>query len=405
MSSDSAAATLAPLDERRRQHAVVSLGLVIPVRQESDERLDRITRLAQRVFDAAWTSITVLDDDRAWFPSAQGFDIEQMDREDTFCDRTTRARQFTVVEDAAADPRFSGLTAVREGGIRFYAGVPLLDSQDNVVGVFCLYDTRVRALSADEEQTLRDLAAWAQQELVTNREMTRAGQVQASMLPSRPIKEGDWQVTGICLPAQAVGGDLYDYALTGHVLHLGLGDVMGKGTGAALVGAGVRAAIRATHASVVEGTNLGTATTQVARSLVRDLERAETFVTLFQAAIDLHHGVMRYVDAGSGLCVLLRRDGRAELLSGEDRPLGVFRDDRWSEHLVSLDPGDRLLLFSDGVLDLLDDPDDWVTEVALMMRTHADAGSLLAELRRATRERLQLDDVTAVAVYCGDPVG
>lgn len=405
MSSDSAAATLAPLDERRRQHAVVSLGLVIPVRQESDERLDRITRLAQRVFDAAWTSITVLDDDQAWFPSAQGFDIAQMDRDDTFCDRTTRARQYTVVEDATADPRFSGLTAVREAGIRFYAGVPLLDSQDNVVGVFCLYDTRVRGLSAEEEQTLKDLAVWAQQELVTNREMTRAGQVQASMLPSRPIKEGEWQVTGICLPAQAVGGDLYDYALTGHVLHLGLGDVMGKGTGAALVGAGVRAAIRATHASVVDGTNLGTATTQVAQSLVRDLERAETFVTLFQAAIDLRHGVMRYVDAGSGLCVLLRRDGRAELLSGEDRPLGVFRDDRWSEHLVPLDPGDRLLLFSDGVLDLLDDPDDWVTEVALMMRTHADAGSLLAELRRATRETVQLDDVTAVAVYCGGPVG
>lgn len=404
MSSDSAAASLAPLAERRRQHAVVSLGLTIPVRHASDERLDRVTRVAQRIFDVAWTSITVLDDDRAWFPSAQGFDLEEMAREDTFCDRTTRARTLTVVSDALADPRYSGLSAVRESGIRFYAGVPLVDSQDNVVGVFCLYDTRVRTLSAEELQTLEDLAVWAQQELVTNREMTRAGQVQASMLPSQPIKEGDWQVTGLCLPAQAVGGDLYDYALTGHVLHLGLGDVMGKGTGAALVGAGVRAAIRATHASVVEGSNLGTATTQVAQSLVRDLERAETFVTLFQAAIDLRHGVMRYVDAGSGLCVVVRDDGRAELLSGEDRPLGVFRDDRWTEHLVPLNPGDRLLLFSDGVLDLLDDPDDWVTEVAAMVRRHADAGSLLAELRRATRDALQLDDVTAVAVYCGDAV-
>jgi sigma-B regulation protein RsbU (phosphoserine phosphatase) len=404
MSSDSAAATVAPLDERRRQHAVVSLGLAIPVRQESDERLDRITRLAQRLFDAAWTSITVLDEDRAWFPSAQGFDIEEMAREDTFCDRTTRARTFTVVPDATADPRYSGLTAVRESGIRFYAGVPLLDSQDNAVGVLCLYDTRVRTLSADEELTLKDLAVWAEQELVTHREMTRAGQVQASLLPSQPIKEGDWQVAGICLPAQAVGGDLYDYALTGHVLHLGLGDVMGKGTGAALVGAGVRAAVRATHASVIEGTNLGTATTRVAQSLVRDLERAETFVTLFQAAIDLRHGVMRYVDAGSGLCLLVRGDGRAELLSGEDRPLGVFRDDKWAEHLVPLDAGDKLLLFSDGVLDLLDDPDDWVTEVAALVRSHDDAGSLLAELRRATREAIQLDDVTAVAVYCGDAV-
>ena len=66
--------------------------------QQRDERLDRITRLAQRVFGSAWTSITVLDDDRAWFPSAQGFDIPVMAREDTFCNRTT---------ERGADPQTS----------------------------------------------------------------------------------------------------------------------------------------------------------------------------------------------------------------------------------------------------------------------------------------------------------
>jgi phosphoserine phosphatase RsbU/P len=406
MTSDSVAAEVpsSTRDERRRQHAVESLGLVLPLRSEGDDRLDRITRVAQRVFDVAWTSITVLDEDRAWFPSMQGFDITEMARSDTFCDRTTRARRLTVVPDALADPRFADLTAVREGGIRFYAGVPLLDTHDNVVGVFCLYDTRVRTLTDDQLLTLQDLGAWAQQELVTTREMTRAGRVQASMLPAKPLRTGDWYVAGVCLPALAVGGDLYDYGRSGDVIHLGLGDVMGKGTGAALVGAGVRAAIRATHASVVGGANLGRTTTQVAASLGRDLERSETFVTLFQAAIDVRHGVMRYVDAGSGLCVVVRRDGTVDLLSGEDRPLGVFPGDRWTEHLTSLDPGDRVFLFSDGVLDLLEDPDDWVHEIGNLVRRHDDVQGLLDELVAATSEQLQPDDVTAVAVWCGEQV-
>lgn len=412
MSSDSAAAEAVPStvrssdtpsrDERRRQRAVESLGLGVPAHPVRDEGFDRITRVAQQVFAAAWTSITVLDGDQAWFPGAQGFDIASMPRSDTFCDRTTRARRLTVVPDARTDPRFADLTAVREAGIRFYVGVPLVDTLDNVIGVFCLYDTRVRTLDDTEVQVLEDLAVWAQQELVATREMTRAGQVQASMLPELAIRTDGWHVAGVCLPAMAVGGDLFDYGMTEDVLHVGLGDVMGKGTGAALIGAGVRAAIRATHESVVTGTNLGTATTRVADSLGGDLDRAETFVTLFQAAIDLRRGVMRYVDAGSGLCLVVRADGSVELLSGEDRPLGVFRGDRWTEHLTVLDPGDRLFFFSDGVLDLLADPDGWVHEIGALVKRHDDVDGLLEEIAAAATESVQLDDVTAVAVYCSD---
>ena len=391
-------------DEQRRQRAVESLGLEIPAVRPEDRTLNRITRLAQRIFDVAWTSITVVDGDKAWFPSAQGFGPVTMARSDTFCDRTTRARRFVHVPDARLDPLYADLSAVRDRGIRFYAGVPLRDSFDNVVGVLCLYDTSVRTLDESEVQTLKDLAAWAQQELVAAREMTRAGQVQASMLPPGPIHVDGWTVAGLCQPAMAVGGDLYDYGLSGRVLHIGLGDVMGKGTGAALIGAGVRSAVRATHESVVGGGNLGTLTTQVARSLSRDLERAETFVTLFQAAVDLRRGVMRYVDAGSGLCVLLRADGRLDLLAGEDRPLGVFPGDRWTEHLTRLDPGDRLFLFSDGLLDLLENPDDWVTEVGDLVRRHPDVSGLLRELD-ATTQYGQVDDVTAVALYCGEALG
>lgn len=401
MSSESAPADRS---ERRRQHAVEVFDLALPSRPRREERLDRITRVAQRAFGVAWTTITVLDGDQAWFPSAQGFAGNPVVRQDTFCDRTTRYARLTIVRDAQSDDLYADLPAVREEGIRFYAGVPLLDNQDNVVGTFCLFDTRVRDFDAEDLQLLEDLAAWAQGELVATREMTRAGRVQATLLPQRTLTVGGWQIAGICRPALAIGGDLFDYGLTGDVLHLGLGDVMGKGIGAALVGAGVRAAIRATHESVVSGTNLGRATTQVAASLDRDLDRSETFVTLFQAAIDVRQGVMRYVDAGSGLCVVLRATGRVDLLAGDDRPLGVFPGDRWTEHLTPLEAGDRMLTFSDGVLDLLDDPDDWVNEVGALVRRHATVDGLLSELVAATDRAVQLDDVTALAVYCGDGV-
>src|SRR5215218_2052230 len=126
---------------------------------ERSERLDRITRLARKIFDTRWTSITVLDDKQAWFPSAAGFDQRVMPREDTFCNHTAQADTDVRVADATLDPRFQSLPAVLDSGIRFYAGVPLRDPGGHTVGVFCLYDDRVRELDAEEQQTLEDLAA------------------------------------------------------------------------------------------------------------------------------------------------------------------------------------------------------------------------------------------------------
>jgi len=382
-------------DERRRQRAVESLGLA----GRREERFDRITRLARTVFGVDWASITVLDGDQAWFPGAAGFDIRSAPRDQTFCDRTTQAGSLVVVEDATQDPRFADLPAVTEMGIRSYAGAPLRDPAGNIVAVFCIYDQRTRTFDAEEIQTLEDLAAWAQLELVSSGEMQRAGQVQASMLPSKPVRSGAWEVNGVCVPALAVGGDIFDYAVANGIAHLGLGDVMGKGTGAALLGAGVRAAVRGTHDAVVSGVDLGVTVTQVARSMTPDLMRAESFVTLFEAALDLDDGFLRYVDAGMGLCLVVRADGTLDRLSSEDLPLGVLPDDHWSEQSTTLGPGDRLLLFSDGLLDLVEDPERWWEPVGALVSEHDDTTNLLSAIVRLAVEQTQLDDVTAVAVF------
>ncbi|HXH79313.1 GAF domain-containing SpoIIE family protein phosphatase [Nocardioides sp.] len=385
--------------ERRRQRAVDSLGLSAPLRQLRDARFERITRVASKVLDTAWASITVLDGDQAWFPSAHGFDIPLMARDETFCSRTTAYGRVTVVPDATLDPDFASLPLVVGEGIRFYAGVPLVDPTGNIVGVFCVYDHEPRTLPGEDLQTLEDLAAWAQQELIGSGEMLRAGRVQAAMLPAAPIRTDGWHVDGICMPALAVGGDTFDYALTDAIVHIGLGDVMGKGTGAALVGAGVRAAVRSLHLDVVQGADLGAMTHRLSQVLQGDLDRAESFVTLFQCAIDTRSGAVRYVDAGAGLCVVVRVDGSVERMASEDRPIGILPEDTWTQHRTTLEPGERMLMFSDGLLDLLEDQVEWWHEVGRLVADHADPPGLLTAIRMLTVDQLGLDDVTAVAVY------
>jgi phosphoserine phosphatase RsbU/P len=382
-------------EEDRRQRAVDGLTLA---EGQSVERLDRITRLARTVFDVPFSSIAVLDGDRAWFASIQGTELRSLPRTATFTDRADVDRVLLVVEDAVSDPRFADLPAVTDDGIRFAAEQPLRDPLGNVLGTLGIFDTRPRSLDEEERATLVDLAAWAEQVLTASTEMSQAGRVQASLLPARPLRLPGWTVDGLCLPALAVGGDFYDYGVGHGVAHVSLGDVMGKGTGAALLGAGVRSAIRGTHEAVVAGVDLGITATQVARSLLPDLERAESFVTLLEAAVDLDDGFVRLVDAGSGLAVVARTDGRVERLRSDDRPFGVLPDDHWTEQQLTLSPGDRLLLFSDGLLDLLDDPIDWAPEVGRLVAGATDGPGVLADVVALGHARTPLDDVTAVVM-------
>ena len=303
------------------------------------------------------------------------------------------------MEDAREDPRFADFAMVEAGMLVSYAGVPLRDSMGHVLGSLCVSDTRPRDLDADELATLTDLARWAEQELTASSEMRQARQVQASMLPVLPVCTDEWEVAGMCLPALAVGGDFYDYTVTDDVLHVMLGDVMGKGTGAALVGAGIRAALRGTTPAVTAGVDLGVTTTQVARSVNTDLERAESFVTLVQAAVDLEDGTARYVDGGAGLGLVAHHDGTSTRLSSLDRPIGVLPDDHWTEHELDLRPGDRLVFFSDGLLDLLDDPLAWWEAVEALVRAADDVSDLLGSVGLLARRRTPLDDVTVVGVF------
>ncbi|MGR6966487.1 PP2C family protein-serine/threonine phosphatase [Geodermatophilus sp. URMC 61] len=391
----------APTDpvEARRLQALEQLHLL---GTGQEERFDRITRLAQRVFDVPIATITLVDEDSLWFKSAQGMPVDRAERQASFCDRTIALGTTHVVPDALADVRYATTPAVTgPPRIRFYAGQPLAGPGGLTVGTLCLFDVRPRSLDAGDVALLEELGRWTEQELAHSVEMDRAREVQQALLPQRPPELPGYRVAGSCQPAFAVGGDLFDHDLVGGDLVLSVADVMGKGAGAAILMATVRAVLRTTvrDSGARDGRRPeGDVLTATNRILLPDLQRTGSFVTAFHARLDAATGRVRYGDAGHGLSLVRRGTGGVERLAGEDLPLGIDVDQSWTEHEVVLEPGDTLFSFSDGLFDVLGGTHEALAEVTRLLEAHPEPDDLLRAVRALASAAAPLDDVTAVAV-------
>jgi phosphoserine phosphatase RsbU/P len=132
----------------------------------SEERFDRIVRLATRVFDVPIAYVALVDADRQWFKARCGVQVEQTGREISFCGHTILQDEPLIIPDASRDARFrDNPLVVGPPYIRFYAGHPLKGPKGYRVGTFCLADRRPRSLSPAQLETFGHLAALAEHEL------------------------------------------------------------------------------------------------------------------------------------------------------------------------------------------------------------------------------------------------
>jgi phosphoserine phosphatase RsbU/P len=396
---------LAPEVEDARMRSVEQLHLL---GSAPEERFARITRMARQVFGVPMAAVSLVDRDCQWFQQNDGLDLAgTVPRQQTIC-RATIARTYMnvdepalIIEDARQDPDFCELPAIKaEGGVRFYAGYPLFGPGGYPVGTFCIYDTEPRALDSEQIETFRELAGWVQRELERLDEMDRAVEVQSHLLP-RPLGElPGYTVCAVCLPAFAVGGDFYDHYSSRRGVIFTVADVMGKGLGAAILTAGVRSALRAASRAIDEmdhGADLADAVNSVSAQLSEDFASTETFVTLFHARLDIATGAVRYVDAGHGLAVIVRKTGVVEPLPSEGLPLGVLPDEKWVSHDVMLEDGETLVIASDGVLDLVGDGTD-IRPALKFVAQHTDPVELCHQARALAETGAALEDVTLVAI-------
>lgn len=378
-------------DEATRQAALDALKILDTA---PEERFDRITRLAQQLFGVETAAISLIDHDRQWFKSKIGLEAEETSRSVAFCDVTIRESKNFTVPDATQDSRFSNNPLVTgDPNIRFYAGYPLETPGGERVGALCIFDPHPRVFSEAEELQLRDLALWVQKEMVTENELKRAAQVQKGFTPQQPEKTFGYDGAGGCAPSRIVGGDFYDWYPVNKGGDFTLADVMGKGMGAAIIAATVRAVLRAGAGSddIVKGIETAVST------LEADLNSTGSFVTLFHARCYVKTGLIRYVDAGHGLSIVMRHNGDIERLSSENPPLGVGFGHTWKEDSFVLNHGDTLITVSDGVLDLFDGTLAALDNVAEIARGCSSAQEIVDAILSRAGQNTD-DDVTVLVL-------
>lgn len=229
-------------------------------------------------------------------------------------------------------------------------------------------------------------------------ELKYAAEIQSKLLPRSYPNIPGFEIAAQCLPAKQVGGDFFDWQeLEPGALSLTLGDVMGKGMAAAMLMATVRAAIRS-----VARNRPATALVQAERALLPDLENSESFVTLFHALLTTSSRTLTFVDCGHGFVFLRRENGAVEDLLPRDLPLGVPGKKLFQEGTVVFQPGDALVLFSDGLIDARPELALNNTALAAQLGGQVTAQEMVERLVELTdQEGEQLpDDVTVLVVRC-----
>jgi len=160
-----------PPDENARIQVLRALNILDT---PPEERFDRLTRLARRVFSVPISTVTMVDSNRQWFKSCGGVDVRETPREISFCAHAILYDDLLIVENAAKDERFKDNPFVTEHPkIRFYAGCPLV-LHGYRIGTICVIDMKSRAFTEEDRQLLKDLARLAEQELALTESVSAA---------------------------------------------------------------------------------------------------------------------------------------------------------------------------------------------------------------------------------------
>lgn len=147
-----------------------------------EERFDRITKLATKVFNVPISTITLVDSNREWYKSVCGLEEKEGDRAVSFCGHAMLEDEILIIPDAKKDPRFSdNPMVVGEPFIRFYAGVPLFSADGARIGTFCVKGHEPREITDEEKEILKGLAKWTELEINTHNLSVALDQVKKSV--------------------------------------------------------------------------------------------------------------------------------------------------------------------------------------------------------------------------------
>lgn len=234
-------------------------------------------------------------------------------------------------------------------------------------------------------------------------EMMVASQIQQSIIPEKIPAMNGYDLAAVSIPALEVGGDFYDiFSRDPGQYTLVLADVSGKGVPAALFMVLSRTVIRVLTRWMRKPVDI----LQSSNHIFIEDSGSVSFVTLFYALLDSENNTIRYVNAGHNPPVVYRKSGELELLNPTGPVIGLLDTPQYQDRMISLHPGDLLVIYSDGVTEAMNSSGELFSEQRLhsLIRDHHDqtAGDLIQAILTGVHEfagrEPQSDDITLMVV-------
>jgi len=272
----------------------------------------------------------------------------------------------------------------------------------------------VNALAAQVASAVRKVELYSEAIALerTAREIEFAGEIQASFLPDKiPVIPG-WELAVTILPARQMSGDFFDFIpLENGNLGILIADVTDKGVGPALYMALSRTLIR-TYAIEYEF-EPETVFFAANGRILRDA-RARLFVTAFFAILDQSTGILTYSNAGHNPPYLVRAgEGRVQGLEATGMPIGIEENAVWEQHKIQLEPGDVLVLYTDGIPDTINERGESFEEERLIEIVRENLNCPAHEIQAQVIDRIysymgnaaQVDDITLMILARQEKAG
>jgi len=384
---------------------------------EPEEVIQKLVDRAMRAVDAEQATVTLVDEEHSSDAKTQvrvmasSAAHQHLRVNDSLLGWMFLNKQPLLIADPKTDDRFRGLAW--DESIRTVMVVPLM-LKSKLVGILSTFnkrtadafneeDARLGSIIAAQSAQILDNSRLAGENLRMQEQLNLALQIQQTLLPDAPPQIDGYDIAGKSIPAQTVGGDTFDFIEIDAAHHaICLGDVSGKGLPASLIMTNAQATLRSvTLTDHTPGERIAIANNLLCRSTADD-----RFVTLFYGVLDAAAHALAYCSAGHEQPFLVSGDGSMRRLEIGGLALGVLEDMTYEQETVALQPGDAVIVFSDGVPDATNSSDDEFTAERLgtVIAEHHDkpaaaiVDAIIDTVNAHAGNAPQFDDLTVVVV-------
>ncbi len=391
--------------------ALIRAGQELSENRPLDDLFSTILGLAIEAVNAQ-RAVLLLQEGDALVPKAhkgEGFRISTAVR-----DKVMKERCSVLVRDAQVDSEFKGSKTIVEQRVHSMMAAPL-QTKDRIIGLIYVDSPFVlREFQKDDLDLLTVMANVAAirienarlaeveaAERIMKRDLSQAAEIQQGMLPVQAPHVRGADLAGYNAACRTVGGDYYGFfQYSDERVALALGDVSGKGMPASLL-------MMALHARVQvlaeDPGDLGEFMMRLNKATCANCP-SNRFITFFFCVLDAASGELKFANAGHNPPIVLRASGEAEMLEGGGPVLGILAIAPYSQAAARLEPGDMLVLYSDGVTEATNSEYEEYGEERFIevLRQNRDqpAEEIVAAVTRSLAEFTgsapQADDITLV---------